>query len=147
LPLSYNRDLQEDKEPLFAAHDTLVSTLTIMAEMTGRLRFRPGRTRNASGGFLLATDVADYLAMRGMPFREAHNVTGRIVAYCESTGKDLRDLTLEEYRRFSGLFDEDVRQIDVWSSVRSRDLPGGTAPRQVAAAIRRARTVLKHREE
>src|SRR5262249_6126109 len=76
LPLAYNRDLQEDKEPLFTAHETLTSTLTIMAELVGRLEFRPERTRGASGGLLLATDIADYLAMKGMPFREAHNVVG-----------------------------------------------------------------------
>jgi argininosuccinate lyase len=147
LPLAYNRDLQEDKEPLFAAHDTLTSTLTILAEFVARLHFRPLRTRRESGGFLLATDIADYLTLKGMPFREAHNIVGRLVAYAEEQRKDLRRLTIEEYRRFSDLFERDVLAIDVWSSVRSRDLPGGTAPRQVAQAIRRARVILKHREE
>jgi len=147
LPLAYNRDLQEDKEPLFAAHDTLTSTLTILAELVGNLRFRPLQTRKASGGFLLATDIADYLTLKGMPFREAHNVVGRLVAYAEEKGKDLGRLSLEEYRQLSDLFEPDVLDIDIWSSLRSRDLPGGTAPRQVAQQIRRARLVLKRREE
>ncbi len=147
LPLSYNRDMQEDKEPLFSAHDTLSSTLTIMAEMVGRVRFRAPRTRAASAGFLLATDIADYLTKKGMPFREAHDVVGRLVAYCEEKDRDLRRLTLPEYRKFSGLFEHDVLEIDVWASLRSRDVPGGTAPRRVATAIRRARAILKRREE
>src|SRR5204863_9602084 len=105
-------DLQEDKEPLFSAHDTLSATLSIMAELAGRLRFRPLRTRRASGGFLLATDVADYLTAKGMPFREAHNVTGRLVAYCEEQDKELQTLDVDEYRRFSDLFEKDVLSID-----------------------------------
>ena len=147
LPLAYNRDLQEDKEPLFVAHDTLTTSLSILAEMVANLRFRPQRALQASGGFLLATDVADYLTLKGLPFREAHNIVGRIVAYCEAERKDLRRMTLEEYRRFSDLFDADVLKIDVQSSLRSRDVPGGTAPRRVASAIRRARQILRRREE
>jgi argininosuccinate lyase len=146
LPLAYNRDMQEDKEPLFLAHDTLTSSLSILAEMVANLHFRPLRTRRASGGFLLATDIADYLTLKGLPFREAHNITGRIVAYCEAEGLELNQLSLAEYRRFSDLFDEDVLRIDVQSSLRSRDLPGGTAPRRVASAIRRARSILRQRE-
>ena len=84
---------------------------------------------------------------KGLPFREAHNVVGRLVAYAEGAGKDLRGLSLEEYRGHSPLFEADVLAIDVWSSLRSRDLPGGTAPRRVAAALRRARTILRRREE
>ncbi len=147
LPLAYNRDLQEDKEPLFAAHDTLTATLEIIAEMLPRLRFRPQRARDASGGYLLATDVADYLVRKGMPFREAHNVVGRLVAHAEDRSKDLRQLSLEEYRGFSDLFDRDVLDIDVWASVRARDVPGGTAPRRVAQSLRRAQSILRRREE
>jgi argininosuccinate lyase len=147
LPLAYNRDLQEDKEPLFTAHDTLNNTLNILADMVSQLQFRPARTRNASGGFLLATDVADYLTQKGMPFREAHNTVGRLVQYCEAQHKELRQLTLKDYRMFSDLFEADVTQIGIWSSVRSRDVPGGTAPRRVAQAIRRARTILRRRED
>ena len=147
LPLAYNRDLQEDKEPLFAGHDTLNSTLNILADLVSQLRFRPERSRSSAGGFLLATDVADYLTKKGMPFREAHNVVGRLVAYCESKRRELRQLALEEYRQHSELFEADVLEIDVWSSLRARDVPGGTAPRRVSQAIRRARVILRRREE
>ncbi|HEX5370217.1 MAG TPA: argininosuccinate lyase, partial [Dehalococcoidia bacterium] len=132
LPLAYNRDLQEDKEPLFAGHDTLNGTLNILADLISQLRFQALQGRRAAGGFLLATDVADYLTKKGMPFREAHHVVGRLVFYCESRRKELRQLTLDEYRQHSELFDEDVLQINVWTSLRARDVPGGTAPRRVA---------------
>ena len=112
-----------------------------------QLQFKPGRSRRSAGGFLLATDVADYLTKKGMPFREAHNVVGRLVGYCESNRKELRQLTLEEYRQHSELFEADVQAIDVWESLRARDVPGGTAPRRVSQAIRRARVILKRREE
>ena len=147
LPLAYNRDLQEDKEPLFTGHDTLNGTLAILTEMVPRLRFRRDRGRRASGGALLATDVADYLTMKGMPFREAHNVVGRIIMYCEAQGRRLDQLSLDDYRMFAPEFDEDVLKIDIWSSLRARDVPGGTAPRRVAQAIRRARTILRRRED
>jgi argininosuccinate lyase len=147
LPLAYNRDLQEDKEPLFTAHETLTTTLSILAELVARLEFKAVRTRRVSGGLLLATDIADYLAMKGMPFREAHHVVGRLVSYAEANGKDIARLSLPEFRMFSDVFDEDITNIDVWSSLRSRDVPGGTSPRRVAQAIRRARSILKRREE
>jgi argininosuccinate lyase len=102
--------------------------------------------RRASEGFLLATDVADYLTKKGLPFREAHHVTGRIVAYAESKGRTLQGLTLEDYKQHSELFEADVLKIDVWASLRSRDVVGGTAPRRVAGAIRRARSILRQRE-
>jgi argininosuccinate lyase len=146
LPLAYNRDLQEDKEPLFAAHDTLNSTLQVLAAMLTELRFSPARMRRASERALLATDLADYLTKKGMPFREAHGVVGRFVKYCETEGKELRRLTLDDYKQHSELFESDVLDIDVWASLRSRDVPGGTAPRRVAAALRRARSILRQRE-
>jgi argininosuccinate lyase len=146
LPLSYNRDLQEDKEPLFDAHDTLNATLTVLAEMTPQLRFRPAGDKRASEGFLLATDVADYLTKKGMPFREAHHIAGRLVAECETRGVALNGLSLEDYQAHSDLFEADVLKIDVWESLRSRDVIGGTSPRRVAGAIRRARSILKQRE-
>jgi argininosuccinate lyase len=146
LPLTYNRDLQEDKEPLFTAHDTLINTLNVLSEMVPLLRFRRGPGRRAAGGPLLATDFADYLVTKGLPFREAHHVVGRLVMFCEAQGRNLERMTLEEYRKFSPLFDEDISEINVWSSVRARDVPGGTAPARVSQAIRRARTILKRRE-
>jgi argininosuccinate lyase len=147
LPLAYNRDMQEDKRPLFEAYDTLTSTLEIMSELVSRLEFNGARTRHESGGYLLATDLADYLTLKGMPFREAHGIVGRLVAFAEEEGRALNRLTIEEYNRFSPLFGPDVLDINPWSSVRSRDVVGGTAPRRVAAALRRARTILKRREE
>ncbi|HEY7268598.1 MAG TPA: argininosuccinate lyase [Dehalococcoidia bacterium] len=147
LPLAYNRDMQEDKEPLFQAYDTLTSTLEVLSEMVLHLQFRAARTRRDAGGYLLATDVADYLARKGMPFREAHNIVGRLVAFAEDEGRELSRITLDQYRRFSPLFEADVLEIDVWTSVRSRDVVGGTAPRRVSAALRRARTILRRREE
>ncbi len=146
LPLAYNRDLQEDKEPFFLAHDTLKSTLEILSEMVPLLRFKRGAGRRAAGGPLLATDVADYLVVKGLPFREAHGVVGRLVMYCEAQGKSIERLELADFKRFSPLFEEDVKEIDVWSSVRARDVPGGTAPGRVSQAIRRARTILRRRE-
>jgi argininosuccinate lyase len=118
-----------------------------MSEMVSRLEFKPIRTRRESGGYLLATDVADYLTRKGMPFREAHGIVGRLVSFAEDERRDLGRITLEEYRRFSPLFEADILEIDVWSSVRSRDVIGGTAPRRVSAALRRAQTILKRREE
>ena len=84
--------------------------------------------------------------MKGMPFREAHGVVGRLVLYCEAQNKRVDNLSLDEYRMFAPEFDEDVLKIDVWSSLRSRDVPGGTAPKRVTQAIRRARTILRRRE-
>jgi argininosuccinate lyase len=146
LPLTYNRDLQEDKEPLFAAHDTLIATLAILADMLPQLRFRRLATRRAAGGPLLATDIADYLVGKGMPFREAHEVVGRLVAYCEVNRKSIDRLGIADYRKFSPLFEEDIARLDVWSSLRARNVPGGTAPTRVSQSIRRARTILRRRE-
>lgn len=140
LPLAYNRDLQEDKEAIFDTVDTLLPSLTVAA---GMLRSaKPDRARlaaAASAGFSLATDLADYLVARGVPFREAHRIVGQVVQRCISTGHDLASLPLAEYQRISPLFDAAVYHIDVWSSVAARDIPGGTAPRQVQLALADAR--------
>jgi len=148
LPLSYNRDLQEDKPGLFDTVDTLLSTLDILARMLPTVRFHTERMRAAAGsGYALATDVADYLVRKGFPFREAHHIVGALVAYAAQQGKELHELGIDEYRRFSPLFAEDVRAITVDSAVRARDLPGGTAPRRVREAIARARDRLRQRQE
>jgi argininosuccinate lyase len=140
LPLSYNRDMQEDKRPLFDAEDTLLATLHVLAAMLPRITVHADRMKAAAvANYSLATDLADYLARKGVPFREAHEAVGKLVRYAESEGAELHDLSLEQMRRFSPLFDEDARRIDVVASLRSRDVPGGTAPKQVAAALRRAR--------
>ncbi len=140
LPLSYNRDLQEDKPILFEAEEILTSTLEVLAAMLPHIEIDAKRARIAAvANYSLATDLADYLVRKGLPFRDAHEAVGKLVRYAEDRGMELHRLTLDEMRRFSPLFDEDARRIDVMSSVRSRDVPGGTAPKQVTAALRRAR--------
>ncbi|MEW6034774.1 MAG: argininosuccinate lyase [Chloroflexota bacterium] len=144
LPLTYNRDLQEDKEALFDAVDTLHSTLQVFAGMVKTLRVDRGRCQAAAGeGYILATDVADYLVKKGLPFREAHGVVGRLVRHAVAEGKPLLQLTLEEFKRFSPLFENDVFDINLESSLASRDVVGGTSPRQIKAALERARKVLE----
>ena len=140
LPLAYNRDLQEDKPALFETEDTLLSTLEVLAAMLPRIEFDVKRARKAAvANYSLATDLADYLVRKGLPFREAHEAVGKLVRFAEEKGAELGRLSLDELRRFSPLFDRDALGIDVMASLRSRDVPGGTAPRQVAAALRRAR--------
>jgi argininosuccinate lyase len=140
LPLSYNRDLQEDKPGLFDTHDTLVATLDVMARMLPATTFHTDRMRAvARANYALATDVADYLARRGVPFREAHRIVGELVSFATRQGKELHELPMRDYLRHSEIFDDDVRNIDVDDSVGARDVPGGTGPRQVEAALRQAR--------
>ncbi len=140
LPLAYNRDLQEDKEALFDAVDTLLPSLAVTTGMLRSATVNAERLREAAAaGFSLATDVADYLVARGVPFREAHAIVGKVVQRCLATGHTLSDLPLDDYRAISPLFDEDVRQIDAWASVSARDVIGGTAPHQVDAALAAAR--------
>jgi argininosuccinate lyase len=144
LPLSYNRDLQEDKRPFFDAEDTLLSTLRVLAAMVSRLEFDGARTRTAAASdYALATDLADFLVGKGLPFREAHEVVGRLVQYAEQQKKPFNRLQIEEYRTFSRLFDESVLGIGLAQSLQARDVPGGTAPRQVSAAIRRWKKLLE----
>ena len=135
LPLAYNRDLQEDKGLVLDANAVLLPTLEIFAAMIPRIRFRLDvMWRAAAGGFSLATDVADYLVKKGMPFRDAHGIVGRLVRVCEDRRCELFELPLAVYRAESSLFDADVLEISVESALAARDLPGGTAPRQVRAA-------------
>jgi argininosuccinate lyase len=144
LPLAYNRDLQEDKQPLFDTVDTLLPTLDAFAAMLPALTFDATRMeRAASAGYTLATDLADYLVRKGLPFRDAHQSVADLVRHAESNGKQLRELSLDEYRRFSPHFDEDVLSVDIRSSLQSRDVPGGTAPARVAEALKQARERLK----
>ncbi|MEX2245318.1 MAG: argininosuccinate lyase [Dehalococcoidia bacterium] len=140
LPLSYNRDLQEDKPAFFEAEDILLSTLEVFAAMLPHVEVNAERAAKAAGAnYSLATDLADYLVRKGLPFREAHEAVGRLVRHAEANGAELGELTLAEMRTFSPLFGEDARRIDVTASLRSRDVPGGTAPRRVAQALRQAR--------
>ena len=144
LPLTYNRDLQEDKEALFDTVDTIVPTLRAMAGMLSTMEVRRDRLREAAqSGYLLATDVADYLAVRGVPFREAHGVAARISERAQQEGRALADLPLETYREYSPLFDNDVLSITADTSVAARELPGGTGPGSVRQALTRARAELE----
>ncbi len=147
LPLAYNRDLQEDKEPLFDAADTLLGSLEMMAGMVPTLEFNAERMRAAAeSGFLLATELADYLAAKGVPFREAHGIVNDLVKNAMDSGKELRDLTLDDYRRASEHFEQDVLDITVDSAVAKRDVIGGTAPNRVREAIAAARVRLESNE-
>lgn len=141
LPLTYNRDLQEDKEPLFDAFDTAISCLQITRGVIETIRFNGDVMRAAAGGgFSTATDVADYLVRRGLPFREAHEVVGRVVRYCEERGQEMHDLSLVEWQGIDGRFGEQVLyHVTVDDSVASRQSYGGTAPQRVAEQLKRAR--------
>jgi argininosuccinate lyase len=140
LPLAYNRDLQEDKPALFAAEDALLQTLGVLAAMLPELAVDAQRARRAAGGqHALATDYADYLVRKGVPFRAAHEAVGRMVRFADERGVDVSRLTLEELRRFAPEFGADATSITLASSLAARDVPGGTAPRQVARRLRAAR--------
>jgi argininosuccinate lyase len=138
LPLSYNRDLQEDKEALFDALDTARGSVTLCAElMKGLTVNRAAIARAADSGFLLATELADYLVTKGVPFREAHEVTGRIVRDCMDGQRDLRDLTLSDLRGYSERFEKDVLDaITLEGSIERKAQIGGTARKRVEARLK-----------
>jgi argininosuccinate lyase len=139
LPLSYNRDLQEDKERLFDTVDTLLSTLNVFTGMMETVQFKPVKMASAlNQGYLLATDIADYLVGKGEPFRSAHAAVGKLVSWAAENNRSFPDVSLEEYRKFSPLFDSDVYSITLVSSVTARNNPGGTAPAQVRQALNSA---------
>jgi argininosuccinate lyase (EC 4.3.2.1) len=137
IPMSYNRDMQEDKEPLFDTVDTVKGCLHVLSEMIGNLKFNRKRMlEEAARGFSTATDVADYLVMKGVPFRESHRITGHLVRYCLEKNKVLSDLTIEELRQFYAGFDEEVyRCLTVENSVNSKKSYGGTARESVLKRI------------
>ena len=143
LPLTYNRDMQEDKEGLFDTVDTLIGTLDVFAGMVGTLKFKAERAANAAGeGYMLATDLADYLVAKGMPFREAHGVVGALVQYAIDKGKTFDKLSIAEYKKFSPKFGNDVYKISAQTSVAARNTAGGTAPAQVKKQLARARKLI-----
>jgi argininosuccinate lyase len=144
LPLAYNRDMQEDKEGFFDTVDTLISTLEVFNGMLKSVRIKTEKTSGAARqGYLLATDLADYLVKKGVSFRAAHEATGKLVTYAVKENKLLKDLTLQEYRQFSPEFAKDVYEISVESSVTAKDNTGGTAYAQVAKQIAAAKRKLK----
>ena len=140
-PLAYNRDNQEDKEPLFDTIDTVTDCLRVFAGMLGTLECRRDRMREAARlGYMTATDLADYLVRRAVPFRDAHEAVGRAVRSAVDTGRDLSEMSLDELRVFSPVIERDVFEVlTLEGSVAARDHPGGTAPARVRAAIARAR--------
>jgi argininosuccinate lyase len=146
LPLSYNRDMQEDKEGLFDTVDTLLSTLAVFTGMVKTLRVKAENTGQAvNRGYILATDLADYLVKKGEAFRTAHDVVARLVSYAMDKGKSFSELSLAEYKGFSPLFGEDVYSITVESSIAARDVIGGTAPERVAEALSLAKDIIEGR--
>lgn len=138
LPLSYNRDMQEDKVPVFESTDILKATLDVFAQMMGTVTVKPDSiARVMKGGYFLAVDLAEYLVKKGIPFRESHQIVGRMVSYAIKQGRGLDELTGEELRQFSPAFADDALQLtNVQASVRSKTSSGGTSPRLVAAQVR-----------
>jgi len=145
LPLTYNRDLQEDKPPLFDAVDTVRQVLQVLTPMLMALTFRVERMRAAAAdGFLNATDLADYLAAKGVPFREAHEIVGRLVRSCAEAGQRLEDLSVEQLRRVSPHFGpEALKYLSLEACVERRKSPGGTSSRMVGEGLRQARQRLR----
>ncbi|MDQ2076917.1 argininosuccinate lyase [Marinimicrobium sp. ABcell2] len=145
-PLAYNKDNQEDKEPLFDTVDTVMDCLRAFADMIPAIQARKENMyESARRGFSTATDLADYLVRKGTPFRDAHEVVGKSVAYGIKTGKDLSEMTLEELQQFSNTIEQDVFDVlTLEGSVAARNHIGGTAPDQVRAAVQRARAELKN---
>ena len=146
LPLAYNRDLQEDKEGFFDTVDTLLSTLNILSGLVKTLKVKPEKARQAlEKGYILATDLADYLVRKGQAFRAAHEAVARLVTYAIEQDKSFGELKLAEYRKFSKLFEKDIFDITIESSLAARDVSGGTAPKQVAKALAAAKKAIGDR--
>ena len=148
IPMAYNKDMQEDKENYFDARDTWMKCLHVFTEMLKTASFRvKNMEMSANAGFANATDCADYLVKRGVPFRDAHAVSGRLVAHCLEKGCALDDLSLDELRSFCPAFEQDVYQaISLQSCVAARDLIGGPAPKRVLCAIHAGREWLKKQQ-
>ncbi len=144
LPLTYNRDLQEDKEGFFDTVDTLLATLAVFAGMLSTMQVDADRMRDAAqGGNMLATDVADYLVAKGVPFRRAHGIVAELTTYASERSRAIHELSLDEYRRFSDHFEEDVLLITVEASIAARDVLGGTSYEQVRGAIEKAKSRMR----
>ncbi|MFO7604250.1 MAG: argininosuccinate lyase [Gammaproteobacteria bacterium] len=143
-PLAYNKDNQEDKEPLFDTVDNVRGSLRVFADMVPQMQVKAEVMREAARrGFSTATDLADYLVVKGVPFREAHEIVGKAVRYGIEQSKDLAEMSLQELQQFAGIIDEEVFAVlTLEGSVAARNHLGGTAPAQVRAAIQRARALL-----
>ena len=147
LPLTYNRDMQEDKEPVFDTIDTVSMSLKIVNEMLPLIEFNKERMKQqAQRGYITATDLAEYLVRKGVPFREAHEITGKIVLYCIEKCKELRDLTMEEFRNFSNKIDEEVYSIlTPVGSINGKSSYGSTSKESVKEQIRLLRKSLREK--
>jgi argininosuccinate lyase len=147
LPIGYSKDLQEDKEALFEAEDTLRSSLDATASVLGGIALNRATTGRAASGLLLATDVADYLVGKGVPFREAHEIVGALVRRLVAEGRSFEDVSVEEWRRHSALFDADVRDaVSASASVARKRTPQSTHPEAVSAALAETRAWLRASE-
>ncbi len=145
LPLAYNKDMQEDKEAVFDAVDTVKMCLPVFTRMAATMKIRrENMYRAAQGGFTNATDVADYLVKKGIPFRSAHEIIGKMVLYCINNGRAIDELTMEEFKSFSPKIDEDVyTEISLERCVSGRSLPGGPAPEAVRVSLKSGRRFLE----
>ncbi|PLX68092.1 MAG: argininosuccinate lyase [Denitrovibrio sp.] len=141
LPLAYNKDMQEDKEPVFDALDTIKASLKIFAPMVEKMTLRPENMEKSAGaGYSTATDLADYLVRKGVPFRESHHIVGSTVAYAIEKNVDISELSIDEFKRFSDAITDDIYQyITVRASVNSRSAYGGTAESSVKEQIKKAK--------
>ena len=142
LPLAYNKDMQEDKEPLFDSIDTVKGSLKIFADMIKQMNVKAENMRIAAArGFSTATDVADYCVTKGIPFRDAHEIVGKTVRYCIENNKDIPELSIDEFKQFSATIEEDIYQfVTLDASVNARRATGGTARCAVEREIKRARS-------
>jgi argininosuccinate lyase len=144
LPLAYDKDMQEDKEGLFDTVNTLTETLQVIAGMVGTMKINADNTVKAAGrGYILATDMADYLVKKGENFRAAHEAVAGLVKYASENRKTFDKLDIKEFRKFSPRFDEDVRKISLQTSLASRNVTGGTAPARVRQALVKARRIIE----
>lgn len=145
LPLAYNKDMQEDKESIFDSVDTVKLCLPVFTNMIATMKVRrENMYKAAQGGFTNATDIADYLVKKGIPFRNAHEIIGKMVLYCIGNNKAIDELTMEEFKGFSDLIGEDVyKEISLETCVSGRNLPGGPAKERVLAAIQSGREFIK----
>jgi argininosuccinate lyase len=148
LPLSYNRDLQEDKIPVFETADTIKACLTVLIEMLPRIQFNKQRMQECAGdGYATATDLAEYLVKMGIPFRKAHEITGKIVLYCLKKKKNLEELTLKEFHMFSNRIKKDILfLLAPKESVTNKRSPGSTSPVEVKKQIKRLRKIVNSRQ-
>ena len=138
LPLAYNKDMQEDKEPVFDAADTVIMCLDVFAGMIKTMKAKTDNMKKAAQkGFINATDLADYLVVKGLPFRSAYKISGQIVSYCIQNNKTLEELSLDEYKQFSGLITDDVYEaVDLYNCVSKRNSYGGTSVKSVEKQIK-----------